>query len=790
MRTKFLLFLFCFIGFKSFSQDLEQNIRGRVVDAQSEMPLPGVNVILLDTSKNVGTTTDMDGYYKLENVSVGRVSLQYSFIGYESAVVRNVELTSSKELVLNVSLRENAEQLDEAVVESQKDNQLTKNDMVTVSGRTFSIEESQRFAGSNNDVARMASNFAGVSRSNDANNDIVIRGNSPIGLIWRLEGVDIPNPNHFGGLGATAGPVSMLNNNVLANSDFLTGAFPAAFGDGVSGVFDLEMRNGNYEEYEFLGQVGFNGFEFGAEGPINRESKSSFLVNYRYSTLGVLSSIGVDFGTGTAVPQYQDISFKLNFPVRDKGVFKVFGMGGISDIEFLASESEDEIENFYTDGEDLRNSVRTGVLGASYSHFHNASTYSKVTLAYTGIGNFTDVDTLSFDRSLTPTYRSELVKREAQVHGFVNKKFDSKNVLRAGAFVTHKDFDLLDSTFVPADESFRVLRSFEGDDIFYQPYVNWQHRFSEKLEMNLGMHSMMMQESGNATLEPRFGMSYELDNRQSVNVGYGLHSQSPLPITVYQQVRTPDGSVARPNQNTDFVKSHHFVVGYDRMMAHRLHFKAEAYYQNIYDAVVESSPSSFSTLNAGGMVFSTPDSVSNAGRGYNYGLDLTFEKFMDRGLYFLTTLSLFESKYEGSDGVWRNTAFNGNYLVNLVGGKEFVISNDESEKRRSITTDLKVTYAGGQRYTPIDREESVQQGRTIYDTERAYSEQFDPYFRTDIRVGYKQSGKKVTQEWAVDIQNVTNHQNSFGLNYNPQTDQVDETYQLGIFPMMLYRITF
>lgn len=254
----------------------------------------------------------------------------------------------------------------------------------------------------------------------------------------------------------------------------------------------------------------------------------------------------------------------------------------------------------------------------------------------------------------------------------------------------------------------------------------------------------------------------------------------------------PDGTYTLPNTDLDFTKSHHFVLGYDLMMQRRMHFKAEAYYQHLYDAVVNQTPGTFSSLNAGGFDFYAPDSVENGGKGYNYGLDLTLEKFMDKGFYFLSTVSLYQSQYQGSDEVWRNTAFNGNYVLNLLGGKEFVIGKKKQnpDKRKTITFDGKVTYAGGQRYTPIDLQESILERETVYDTDNAYGDQFDPYFRADIRIGYKVSGKKVTQEMALDIQNVTNHQNPFGVQYNASTQEVETTYQLGLFPMVLYRITF
>ncbi|MCD4724555.1 MAG: carboxypeptidase-like regulatory domain-containing protein, partial [Bacteroidales bacterium] len=294
----FIISLTIFFAPNIYAQNITQSVRGQVIEKQTLMPLPGATVILLETDPIVGTTTNTDGYFVLENVPVGRLSIQVRYMGYHIATINNLNLISGKELVVDVEMEEKVDHLDEVVITATRKGE-TINSMTTISARTFSVEETQRFAGAMNDVSRMAANYAGVCTSNDALNDIVIRGNSPSGLLWQLDGVDIPNPNHFGQLGATGGPVSMLNNNVLSNSDFMTGAFPAEYGNALSGVFDLRMRNGNYDKHEFLGQVGFNGFEFGAEGPISKKNNSSYLINYRYSTMGVMQAIGIDFGTGT-----------------------------------------------------------------------------------------------------------------------------------------------------------------------------------------------------------------------------------------------------------------------------------------------------------------------------------------------------------------------------------------------------------------------------------------------------------------------------------------------------------
>ncbi|WP_421754851.1 TonB-dependent receptor [Croceimicrobium sp.] len=774
----------------SADEDISQNIKGRVLDQQSQMPLPGVNVLVEIKGQSYGASTDFDGYYKVESVPTGRINIQFSFIGYQNITMNNIELLGSKELILNVSMRESTETLDEIVVSAKTEKTRTQNERVNVSGRTFSIEESQRFAGANNDVSRMAANFAGVQRANDATNDIVIRGNSPFGLIWRLEGMDIPNPNHFGGIGATGGPVSMLNNNVLANSDFITSAFPSDYGDGISGVFDLRMRNGNYEKHEFLGQIGFNGLEFGAEGPINKESKSSYLINYRYSTLGILSAMGIDFGTGTAIPEYQDLNFKLNFPSRKLGTIQVFALGGVSAIDFLDSENdEDEDGGFYSDDEDLRNRVNSGVIGASHQYFYSPKTYSKVSLAYSGIQNKTSIDTFNVDGSLSSAqYRQNFVRSNFQVNALVNHKFNVKHVVRVGAYITRSQYDLNDSAYRYDWDRFVNLRDLQGSTMTYQPYANWQYRFNDEWEMNSGIHTVITEK--HYSIEPRWGMSYRPTAKSSFNIGYGLHSQQANELLLYREEVLQDGSSLRPNENLDLVKSHHFVLGYQQNLGGNWNFKAETYYQHIYDAIVSVLPNSYSSVNSGSFDFRIPDTAQNAGLAYNYGLDLTLEKFMDRGFYMLNTISIFESKYRGNDQVWRNTAFNGNFVWNLVGGKEFVLSKPQAKSRQTLTVDAKVTLAGGQRYTPIDLAASIADGEAVYDNNRAFEEQYDPYFRADIRIGYKIAGSRFTQEWAIDVQNVTNQDNPFGQDFNAATGTIETTNQLGLFPMFLYRISF
>ncbi len=789
MRELFFTLTFCVFLFHLQAQSLTQTIRGRLTDAQSEFPLAGANVIVLNTDPMIGTATDTEGYYTLEGVPLGRQSLKVTYLGYEERVISNVIVTSGKEVVLNLSLTEQVITTQEIVITGKAEKDVTNNEMATVSGRSFNLEETGRYAGSFNDPSRMAANFAGVAANNDDRNDIVIRGNSPGGLLWRMEGINIPNPSHYGSLNSTGGPVSILNYNVLDKSDFLTAAFPAEYGNAIAGVFDLQLRSGNSERKEYLGQIGFNGFELGIEGPFSKNSKASYIANYRYSTLGVFNALGLEFGTGEAIPQYQDLTFKVDVPTQKAGRFTLFGMGGVSDIEFLGSELdlEDLEENFYADeNQDSYSKFQSGVVGLSHLYYFTSTLYYKLSVAASHQSQWFRSDSLSTEnRSPIPSEEADLVNNKYSAHGLLSKKFNARNSLTGGVILDLYDFDLKNNWLVPGEEY--TIRDAQGQSLLSQAYAQWQHRFNDKLTLNTGVNFQHLEISGSTAFNPRAGIRYQFNEQQAVGVGYGLHSQIQ-PLEVYfTQTTLPDGSTVLTNQNLDFVRSHHYVLSYDRTLAPSLRMKVETYYQYIYNAGVTRDPSSFSLLNAGAD-FDPIDETNlvNEGTGRNYGLELTLEKFYSQGYYFLFTTSLYDAKYKGSDGILRNTAFNGRYIVNLLGGKEFRIGRKEN----TLGFDVKLTASGGKLYTPINFEESLAQGYEIRYEERAFSEKSDAYLRADLKITYRINARKVTHELGINLQNVTDNQNEFSKIYNPRTNTVQTRYQMGFFPVPQYRILF
>ena len=652
--------------------------------------------------------------------------------------------------------------------------------MATVSSRSFSVEEAARYSGSLQDPARMAQNYAGVSGASDDRNDIIIRGNSPTGVLWRLEGIDIPSPNHFAALGTTGGPVSMLNINNLRNSDFLTSAFPAEYGNALAGVFDLQLRKGNTDTYEFLGQVGFNGFEFGAEGPFKKGKKASFLANYRYSTLGLVSALGVSLGTGAAVPQYQDLTWKVNIPTKKAGQFSFFGIGGLSNIEFLGESAGEN--NLYSNGnQDLRFESNTGIVGAKHTIFLDDKTYSKLVVSASLSQTLGNIDSLD-EFSRAPIDLQGFDRRQSKVSANykLNRKFNARNTANVGIIGDLYLLDILDSTETPLGTV--IDREFEGNAVLFQAYAQWKHKFSDVLTLNSGLHSQHFGLSNSHAIEPRLSLKYQAAAAHSLSLGSGMHSQiQPLPVYFVQD---QEGALA--NSNVDFSRSIHSVLAYDYMIRPTLRFKSEIYYQYLYQIPIHSYASSFSMLNAG-TDFEVPSETDlvNEGTGYNYGLELTLEKFYDKGYYFLLTTSLFNSKYTGSDGIERNTAFNGNYVVNALAGTEFQLS-----EQAALFFDTKLTVAGGRRYTPIDLVRSRELGAEVRLEEDAFSAQFDPYFRADIKAGIRMNHRNWAQQFQVDIQNVANYQNIFQFGYNPRTQDIGTVYQRGLFPDVQYKVFF
>jgi len=786
---KQLVLLFSVFFFVASSQTITQTIRGTVLDKQTQSPLPGAVIQVLNSDPLLGASTNENGEFKISNVPIGRWQLKIQAISYKERFI-TVVLNSGKESVTNIELEESVVQSEEVIITANQDKTQTNNKMSTVSSRVFSAEEAARYAGSRNDPARMAANFAGVSGANDSRNDIIIRGNSPLGILWRLNGLDIPNPNHFGNAGSTGGPISILNNNTLDNSDFMTGAFAADYGNATSGVFDLKMRQGNNEKHEFIAQLGFNGFELGAEGPFSKSKNATFLVNYRYSTLAVFKALNIDFGTGSAVPQYQDVTFKTDFNGKKFGKFSFWGIGGLSYVALLESDKKEGQDLYGYSARDTYFRSNVGASGLSHTLLFKNNAYLKTNIGISGNVNRVIADRIdtSFKtpKNLKPEYRQTTQNIRYSLNTTYNKKFNSRNFVNVGVYSEVYKTIFVDSTdYLFGANTFITLRNYKGTTALIRGFAQWQHKFSDNFLVNAGISDQFFLLNNSNAVEPRIGLKYSLTRKQALSLGGGLHSQLQ-PIYIYFATDTAAGRRVETNKNLDFTRAAHAVVAYDNNFATNFRLKTEVYYQYIYNAPVKNYPDYFSVLNLGAD-FNSPNvaNLVSRGTGYNYGLEITLEKFYSRGYYFLMTSSLFESKYKGSDGITRNTAFNGNYVFNLLGGKEFKI-----KQRHILSLDVRGTYSGGKRYTPVNLEASIAANEEVRDVSKAYAQRYSPYFRLDVKPGYRYNAKRITHEFTIDIQNITRNLNVFQQTYDITNKRIKTDYQLKFFVIPQYRVLF
>lgn len=790
------LFTFLFLPLISFAQGTS-SVRGQILDKETRTPLIGAVVQLFnDSALQGGGVSDFDGNYRIDNVPVGRYTIKVQYTGYLQALMSNIIVNSGKETILNVELEPSVVTTSEVVIKANK-KEGTVNEMSSGSGRMFSVEETNRYSGSRGDPARMASNFAGVQGANDSRNDIVVRGNSPAGVLWRLEGVDIPNPNHFAIEGTSGGPVSMLNNKVLANSDFFTGAFSAEYGNSIAAAFDLRMRNGNDQKFEFNGQFGFLGTELSAEGPINREKGSSFLVNYRYSTLKMFEALNFPIGTG-AVPNYMDGAFKLNFPLKNGGAISWFGIGGNSKIDIVVSQYTEPNDELYgIDNRDQYFQSGMGLSGVVYAKPLNDKTFFRMVVAGSHRYSAAQHDLVWRDTtfavdSITAKMRYRNTEQKISFNFYFLHRVNPKHTIKAGMFNDMYVNTLQDSIYSLVAQQFLNRQDYSGSAFLIQPYVQWKYRPTDLVTLNMGLHGQYFTLNGSNSIEPRVGMNWAFAEKQSIHLGAGMHSQVLPSYVYYTHLAGDSAPYTLHNKNVDFIRSIHSVAGYDLTIGESMRIKVEAYYQYLYNVPVEKRSSSFSVLNQGsGFSRFFPDTLVNEGTGRNYGIEFTLEKFFSMQYFFMFTASVFDAKYKGSDGIERNTDFNTGYAMNLLGAREFNLG-----KKQTLQVGTKLTMAGKRWYTPIDTAASrLENEEFLVDSERNTLQFSSAYFRLDFRVVWKYNAAKVTHEIGLDLINVTNQKNILGLTYspdsmNPSANPVSEQYQLGFLPLFYYQIDF
>ncbi|MBT7827679.1 MAG: carboxypeptidase-like regulatory domain-containing protein, partial [Bacteroidetes bacterium] len=737
-------------------------------------------IIVLNTNPLKATITDIDGNFNIENVPLGRFNIQVNYLGYETYTISEMQITASKEVVLKIQLQEKAFALDEVTIKAYEDKAGTINSMATISARTFSAEETHRYAGGMDDPARMASAFAGVAVGNVQDNSIIIRGNSPKGVLWTLEGVEIPNPSHFAGANVAGGGFTTLfSNHLLANSDFFTGAFPAEYGNALAGVFDIKLRNGNNEEREYAFQAGVMGIDFAAEGPFKKGKKASYLVNYRYSTFGLIKS----FIPSEQIPEYQDISFKFNFPMKKGGEISFWGIGGNDkNSEPVTDDSTTWTYNWDRVQYDLTTNI--GVVGLKYKKIIGNSAYIHSSIV-ASTNNFSmDLKRMNDNLVLQDSFDINNTTSKFTFSTFINKKFSKKHTNRTGL--------VLNNIYYNA----RTKGRYQGEMIDYsnsngssyllQAYTQSKYDISPRLLANIGMHAQYFLLNNEYSFEPRLAIKYKINSKNNLSFGYGNHSQlEPLKVYMYQK-DIMDETVF-PNRELTFSKAHHFIIGYDYFITSNLRMKIEPYYQYLYNIPVIDN-GTWSMINYE-QEFTFDKVLVNEGTGTNIGIDFTLERFLQNNYYYLVTASFFDAKYTGGNGNTYNSRFNKNYVFTILGGKEFVFDK-KPEKTRILSVNGRISLMGGHRIVPVDEELSNQLEDIYYDWSNPYEEQNPTDFFLDLTISYRINKKKQSSIWTLQVKNLTQTPSNYMYQYNIKEGKIENTSQTIMVPSISYKIEF
>lgn len=781
LRQLFLLAAALCLGTAALAQTYTQTVRGTVVDADTREPLIGALVVLPGTEPQQGVSTDLDGRFLLTQVPVGRIEVRVRMVGYEEQLLTNLLVNSAKELVLDIRLQESLTQLQEAVVSGKRTHGEVRNDMSTMSARKISVEETSRMAGGINDPARMVTSFPGVAGDPTGNNTIIVRGNSPKGVLWRLEGIEIPNPNHFADDGTTGGPINVLNSDMIDDSDFYTGAFPAEYGNVTSAVFDMRLRDGNDRKREYTLKAGVLGTDLTAEGPLPGVEGGSYLANYRYSSLALLDQAGIVNYQG--VPKYTDGAFKVKLPAGKAGTFSLFGIGGRSNIQ-----QEDRGVAGDTLFADSDYASRMGVVGLTHTRLMGASNFLYTTISVSGNGSRTlyrETDTPG-EMPLEQRYKDDMGRWTWRLSSTLNTRINAAHKLRSGIILSMDHFRMVSDSWDIEEQRTERQLDRRGQAAAVQAFTSWKWRMNEQWSMTSGVHLLYYDLDRATSVEPRFGLRYQRTRIEAFTFGAGLHSRMEATMTYLAQATDSLGRTYLPNKDLGLTRAAHAVIGYERMLAEDVQFKVEAYYQYLYDQPVENvAGSSFWLGNWDGWF--TTRSLVNKGRGYNAGVELSAEKFFTRGWHGMATFSLFEARYRAMDGSWYHSRWDLGAVGNVLASKEWKLGREG--KDRVLTTGVRYSMMGGQWSTPIDLEASRAAG-VEKEGPNAMSAKGDPIGKLDLVVSYRVGRPKVSHEFKADVQNVLNSATPVYYDFDRRTGRITSVDQLALLPVLQYTLRF
>ena len=784
-------------------------IRGRLIDRASKQPLSDGFVELLNFSpQRIVKIDSATGHFEFKFVPVGRHRLLATADNYEKIYELNINVVAGSEQFLTLQLNEKIEDVKEPFTAAQigyGTTQFTAQIAIrqkdpfilmdnTIGQQHFDIEQMNNLAGARNDPARMAASFSGISNADDTRNDIVVRGASPLGVQWLLEGLPIQNPNHLGLIGTTSGYFPILNINVIGEADFRLGAFSAQYANTSTGIFDIYLRNPETRRLRTTAQIGWNGAELVLQGPLFNK-RSSFIVAGRYSLLPVFNSIGIYDLNAKSTPKIYDINYNFQYVTNKGNEFNLFGFYGNSALHTKASD-EDFLNIFNPAPRanvDWENN--NTVVGLKYRHFFSKHFFWQTTIGGNIAYNNQEHIYHKTTHPWTLPYRglySKIYQSTYSISSFVNQKVNTKFSWRSGFMLQHRV-----NEFFEVQDRFNVAPivyyDYIGSNQLIHLYLHTNYRLTSNFNFQLGAAALYNNLNQQFVAEPRVNLSWDIGKKHQLDIIYTMQNQEISPRLSYLQLQSFNSTIGAvydtSARNLKMMGNHYFTIDYVYQPKSHLQFKLSPYYKFWYNVPVNAEEATgFSAFNFDSRLpYNLPKfKMESTGTAENYGIDLIAIHHLNKGFQLNYTVSFFESTYKGSDGIKRDARFDRDWLTRLAASKEWTLNKTKANVFFLSTT---FTLAGGERYTPIDIEQSGYFNEEIL-TNQWFENRTDFYMRWDIKTGFRFNGKKVNHYFYIDMTNVLGRKNILTYHYDNATETVKPIYQYGRMPELFYRIQF
>lgn len=778
MKKSLFTFVLFFAAFTVYGQELSQQLYGTVRNAETLAPIDEAQLLLSNGAETYQAISDSTGSFQFEAVLPGRYQLQVSHVAYQRRLIPEIQVKTSRPEIMSIFLQERNVLLQEAEISVSPGSEIPEN----IHQNLFTIEETQRYAASFYDPARLVRSLPGVTAANDQTNLLSVHGQSPNHVGWQIEGIEILSPNHLPNAGtpsdrstSSGGGVNILSGQLMDNSSFYTGSLPASMGNSLGGLFDINLRPGSRNQYSHTLQASLLGIDLATEGPLQKQYNSSYLVNYRYSTVGLLSQLGVNFGNEEIL--YQDLSFHLKWSKTSVGNISLFGLGGLSS-NYLFRIEDPALWEKDKDGQEVNFKAGMGALGLNHRLSINDRASIQSGFIYSGRFSNRTSDTYSPDIVLydwtSEKVRQELFALKSTLSLQHSSTFSSEYGVAANHYRT--GLQAVPGNIAPSS-SFDHTLSYTS----IQPFGELRYSWSPAWLLNTGLRFTIDSHTDQLYVDPRFQLLRRLSPSSSIQFSYSLITQAML-----NQPNLLPALFVGGRRTLEPARSHYGSIGYEKDFNERTQLKTKGYYQYFFQAPVSPVVNTFTTLNAIEEYALFP--LENTGSGEIYGLDASVQRYFTESFYYLLGISLFDATYKDAEGNRRNMRFNSQYNFNLTAGKEWRALKEEYIRIWGVH--IRSLYHGGYWYTPVDVEASRLAATTILDYSQAFSERLPDYFTFDIRLSHTKEKPKYLRIWSIDIQNVLNRQNIGWYYFDQLQDEVRPAYQLGIIPVLSYRIEF